>query len=478
VSAVARFAIGLLLARLLTPADFGLVALAFVVTGFAQPIGDLGIGGAIIQRRTITPRHLRAAFTLSVLIGFGVALALAAAAAPIAALLRDERVGPVLRVVASSFAVQGFSVTASGVLRRRLDFRRLFFIETGSYVVGYGGVAVLLATLGYGVWSLVAAVLVQTLVSCVAQLASARHPVRPLFARGEWRDLLHFGIGSGASSWINYLAMNADDFIVGRTLGVASLGLYARAFGLMNLPFTYVVSAIGGVLFPAFAQLQDDRPRLRRAYLTATRLTALIVGGGMSTMAVSAPYLVPALYGPRWIGVVPPLQILCAAGYFRALYHVGGVVAHSVGLVYSDLKRQAFYAALVIAGSLAGAAYGLRGIALGVSVAILAMFIATGQLALRITGTSWNEYARIQFAPLSIAIVSGACAFGARAVLARSHARDGIVAGCMLVAASVPWSAGALWVLGSRDLQSVCARLPRWCRRMVAFVRDLSFTTA
>jgi O-antigen/teichoic acid export membrane protein len=474
--ALARFGIGVLLARLLTPADFGIVGLALVVIGFARPFGDFGLASAIVQRRPLTDRHVRVAFTLSTLVGVSLAALLAIGAPAAAALMRDPRLTAVLRVLSLIFATTGISVVAGGLLRRRLEFRPLVLSDLVSYIAGYGLLAPALALRGAGVWSLVAAALVQTLLSASAIVVIGRHSMRPLLARAEARELLHYGVGSGAASWVSYLALNADNFIVGRTLGAASLGLYARAYTLMNLPFTYTASVLSGVLFPAFAQIQNDLVRLRRAFLAMTELTALVAGGSMGTLAVAAPHIVPALFGPRWVDVVPPLQILCGAGYFRALYHVGGVVAHSAGLVYGDLRRQAFYAALVIAGSYAGATYGLPGVALGVSVAIVAMFVATGQLALRITQVSWREYMRIQVAPVVIAIVTGACAFGARALLAGMQVRDGIVATGTLAAAAVPWSVGVLWKLGDRDLQSVRARLPLWCRRAIELVRELSVT--
>src|SRR5262249_41803061 len=231
--AAARFGVGIVLARLLTPADFGLTALALVVIGFAQPIGDLGIAGAVVQRRDLTERHLRAACTLSTLVGVLVTI-LIAASAPLAAFaMRDARVTPILRALGCAFAIQGVSAAARALLRRRLDFQRLFFIDTASYLIGYGLVATTLALMGDGVWSLVWGSLVQTVVMAAAQIASARHPMRPILAARETRELLHFGVGAGTSSWINYLALNADNFIVGRTLGAASLGLYARAYTLM-----------------------------------------------------------------------------------------------------------------------------------------------------------------------------------------------------------------------------------------------------
>jgi len=465
VAAVSRFAIGVLLARLLPPADFGVVALAFVVLGLAGPIGDLGIGGAVVQRTGLTERHVRTGFTFAVLLG-AVMAALLASVAPLGVwLLRDPRVTPVLRLLAAGFAVQGAAVVAGALLRRRLDFRRLFVIDTCSYVLGYGAVAVTLAFLGYGVWSLVWGGLAQSLLASCALLGAARHSVRPLLARRELKELLHFGFGASVSACVNYVALNADNFVVGRWMGAASLGLYSRAYSLMNLPYTYAASALTGVLFPAFAEVQADTARLRRAYLLATQFTAMLAASAMATMAIAAPHLVRSLYGPRWIGVVAPLQILCVAGYFRALYHLGGVVAQSVGRVYSEMWRQAVYAALVIAGVLAGTRHGLWAVAVGVSVAILYMFVATAQLALRVTGATWRMYFGVQSGALATAVITCAVALCTRLLLEAMHARSSIIAVAVVAGAAVPWALGIGWNLGQQEFEPIRAGLPQlWVR--------------
>ena len=187
----------MLLARLLTPADFGVMALAWVVLGLARTLGDLGIGGAVVQRAALTERHVRTAFTFSVLLGVGAATVLAAAAPLGAAALRNPQVTSVLRLLAIGFGVQGAAVVSAALLRRQLDFRRQSFIDIGSYLLGFGGVAVGLALLGYGVWSLAWGSLAQTVVASGAQLAVVRHAMRPLLGRRELADLLRFRLGIG-----------------------------------------------------------------------------------------------------------------------------------------------------------------------------------------------------------------------------------------------------------------------------------------
>jgi O-antigen/teichoic acid export membrane protein len=467
VAALSQFAIGVWLARLLSPVDFGVVALTRVALGLVGSLGGLGIGEAVVQRADLTERHVRAAFTFSWLFGLAGAIALAAGANIAAELFRDPTVASVLRVMAIGFAVQGTALVAAALIRRHLEFRKQVFIDVGSYLAGYGVVAVGLALSGYGVWSLAWGSVVQTTVAAAAQLAVARPAIRPLLARRELGELLHFGLGSAGVAGVNYLALNGDNFVVGRWAGAESLGLYARAYTLMNLPYTYASSVVSSVLFPAFARVQSDPARLRRAYLTLTQLTATIAASAMGTMGISAPHLVVSLYGPQWTGVVLPLQILCLAGYFRALYHLGGIVSQSAGRVYGELWRQVIYAVLVMGGAFAGLRYGLGGVAAGVGLAILYMFVATNQLALAVTEASWREYLRIQRDAVILAVVTSAVALGVRVTLEGLGVPSGALAAAILAGAAIPWSLGMLWTLGDPNLEPLRAQLPAWSHRLI-----------
>src|SRR6202011_4486898 len=132
--------------------------------------------------------------------------------------------------------------------------------------------------------SLVWGNLVQTMLASCGVLVVVRHSVRPLLARRELKELLHFGFGSALNACVNYVARNAENFVVGRWIGAAGLGLYNRAYNLMNLPHTYAASAMSSVLFPAFAHVQDDQVRVRRAFLLLTKFTAMVAGPAMGTM--------------------------------------------------------------------------------------------------------------------------------------------------------------------------------------------------
>ena len=469
-SAACELTVGVLLARLLTPGEFGLMALALVMSGLAKSLGDLGIGAAVVQHEAMTERYVRTAFTVSVLLGVVVAGVMAAAAPTGAVLMHDPRVTPLVRLLALGFPLCGAAVVASALLRRRLDFRRQFVIDAISYLVGYGAVAMPLALGGYGVWSLAWGALIQTGVGAVARLLTVRHALAPLIGRRELGSLFRFGFGAHISGCLNYAALNGDNFVVGRAMGAVSLGLYSRAYSLMNVPFALGASVMSSVLFPALAQVQGDGARARRGYLLTTRLVAMIAAPAMVTTAIAAPHLVQAIYGAAWSGTVLPLQILCAAGYFRALYHLGGAVSQSVGRVYSELWRQAIYAALVIGGALVGSRYGLAGVATGVSLAILYMFLASGDLALQITETTWRSYFGVQLDALKTAAVTGGAALSMRLLLEASDASSPAIALGVAGAAAVPWTAGLLRTLGEPGFGPLRARLPRRAAELIAIV--------
>jgi O-antigen/teichoic acid export membrane protein len=469
--AVSQLVVGVVLARLLTPSDFGVAAIAYVVLGLAQPLGDLGLGSAVVRRAGLTQRHVRVAFACSMLAGVAFAAVLAVAAPLAAAAVRDAKVAPVLRLLSVGIAVRGTAVVAEALLRRHLDFKRLFLIDTASYVLGFGGVAVSLAWLGYGVWSLVWGGLAQTLLASVAKFAVVRHPIHPLLAPRELEELLGFGLGTALSACVNYVALNGDYFVIGRLMGAFNLGLYSRAYALMNLPHTYASGVMSAVMFPAFAQIQGEPARVGSGYLLATRLTAMIAAPAMVTMVIVAPHLVLGFYGPQWIGAVVPLQILSIAGYFRALYHLGGIVAQSAGRVYGELWRQVTYAAAVIGGTLVGWRYGLPGVAAGVSVAILYMFVATGHLALRSTGTPWRMYLRVQSDAVVTAGFTGGAALFVRILLEAAHVSTAVTALGVLAGAALPWSLSMLWTLGEPEFEPLRVCLPRPGIRFVQAMR-------
>jgi O-antigen/teichoic acid export membrane protein len=417
IQAVLQLGVGVLLARLLPPAEFGLAGLAMVVIAFATLVSEMGLGIAVVQRRPLTDRHVRAALTASLGMGIAAAGAIYLLAPLAAPLLRAPELPPLLRAMTLVFVSGALGATARAMLQRAMDFRRLFAIDVVSYGLGYAAVAVPMALSGYGTWSLVTGSIVQSALGAAIALAFARHPMRPLLARTELRELCAFGAAATLNQVVNGIARNADNLLVGRLLGPAALGVYARAFNLMTLPLAAVGDVMWHVLLPAMSEVRDDRARLGRAYLAAVQASALAAAPLMAGLAAAAPQIAAGVYGPQWTGMAAPLQVLCAAGAFRAVYHVSGALTHASGRVMSELWRQGVYAALVVAGVILGARWGVVGVAAGVVAAIAVMYGMMARLSLRITGLRWRDFFAAQLPGAALGALVGASAWTAAALL-------------------------------------------------------------
>jgi O-antigen/teichoic acid export membrane protein len=294
---VLQLTVMVILARLVRVDQFGLLALAMVVTNLVIRISEIGIYYAVVQRKDLTDKHIRVAFTLSALFGLFF-MAVVYMTAPLAAtVLRNDEVAPILRLMSVIFLFMNLGSTAMGLLQKKLDYRKLLVAELLSYGIGYALVSVTLALLGYGVWALAWAAVIQFLLRSALLILLSPHPKRPSLAREEARQLLAFGVGSSLSTLANYAAINGDYFVVGRWLGSTALGLYSRAYQLMTLPMMQFTSVIASVLFPVYSMIQDEDARLKRAYLNSVSLSAIIVTPTLATLGVTAPEIMSGIFG-------------------------------------------------------------------------------------------------------------------------------------------------------------------------------------
>jgi lipopolysaccharide exporter len=397
-----RFGIGIALARLLPPEDFGIVGIALIATGFASTLADLGLGPALIQAKAITERHIRVSLTLSVLMAFLMAAALYGSARLIADFFDDARVGPVLRLLSLTFLLSGFSVTAAALLVRRLAFKTTVKIELLSSIAGYGGVAIPLAAAGFGYWSLVWGTIAQTALSVPMTYVAGRHSLRPLISRAEIRDLLRFSSGMSLSSTMNFFARQGDYFVVGRLMSAASLGIYSRAFMLMELPHVFLGTALSRVLFPAASRVQSDPERFRRAYLTTFSLSVAVSLPVSLGIAILAPEIILTLYGEAWAAAIPLVQILSLFGMFRMSYNTAGAFVRAKGHAYRILLCQVIYGTLVVGGSWwAATTYGLQGVAWAVGGAIASLWVLIVVFANHAAAVPITQFVR------TVAVASG-----------------------------------------------------------------------
>ena len=409
----------IVLARLLTPADFGLAAAALMVIGFSAIFADFGVGPVIVQRSELRAAHIYSGFTLSILFGALLGGATWLAAPAIAAFFQLAELSPILRVLSLIFPLQGFGVAADSLLQRELRFRALAILDVITFVVGYGVIGITLAVLGFAAWALVGAHLAQVSLRTVLMVALRPHPIWPLLERQACLDLLKVGGGFTASRFSNYFAGQAEYLVIGRCLGPVALGVYGRAYQLMAGPAVLFGNILDRVLFPTMVHVQHQQRRLAEAYRRDVTLVALVILPVSAIVVSLAPEVVHLLLGPDWNAVVLPLQILGVGMLFRTSCKISDALVRATGAVYRRTWRQTAYAITVLVGAWIGTAWGVEGVAIAVLITLALNFFLMAQLALRLARMSWLRFATAHLAGFGLAAVVGA-PVAAAAILLRT----------------------------------------------------------
>jgi PST family polysaccharide transporter len=409
------------LSRLVSPADFGVVSAALVVIGFSQIFSRLGLGPALVQREELDERHLKTAFTASVLFGLLVG-AIVWVCSPLAAIFfRMPTVAPVLRALAWTFPLTSLAVVSESLIQRDLRFRWLASREVLSFGVGYGVVGIIAAWAGLGVWALVWANLAQVGVNTLLMVIG-RPPTIGLWPdRQALRELTYYGGGFTAGRIANYFALQGDNLVVGRWLGAAALGLYGRAYQLMAMPSNLFGDVLDNVLFPALARKQGNPEQLGTAYARGCALIALVVLPVSVVLVVLAPEVIHVVLGPKWTGVVVPFQILAAGMLFRTSYKMSDSLSRATGAVYRRAWRQGLNAALVIGGAWVGRFWGVPGVAAAVLLALATNYLMMAQLSLTVCRMSWGRFLGAQAPAAALALAGGVTSWALITVLRGGH---------------------------------------------------------
>lgn len=421
-----------ILARLVSPEEFGLVGIAVIVVEFSKMFAHMGVGPAIVQFKLLEHRHLATGFTLSVLMGISFAGLLILLAPLLADFFNMAALVPVLRVIAIIFLVDSFTLIGQALLQRNMQFKAIAAVDVTSYALGFGAVGVMLAYRGWGVWALVAAHVCQALLQAVFIALIQTYPKTPKFEQQAFKELMYFGGGMTLARVGNFVAVQGDNLVIGRMLGAAALGLYGRAYQLMVMPASLFGTALDKALFPAMAKVQDNKYLLGKAYLTGVSVIALLAIPLSVIIILLAPEIVMVLLGPAWDAVILPLQILACSLLFRMSYKMSDSLARATGAVYKRAWRQLLYAALVILGSYIGQFWGLWGVACGVAAALLTNFLLMAQLSMQLTGLRWADMLQVHWHGLLLGAVTGATTY-----LLLSFLREQIVSPLLILFTTV-----------------------------------------
>jgi O-antigen/teichoic acid export membrane protein len=350
---IVELAVGIALARLLTPEDFGLLEMIIVLTGFLALFGELGFGAALVQRAQISEEHVSTVFWLNVLTGVVLAALLATGAPLIADFYRDQRLAPLTRVIAANFLIAPLNMVQVALLNRAMNFSVLALVEVSAALVS-SSLALILAFKGFGTWSLVAKSTAASLTTTIVLWSASSWRPRWLFSRTALNELVKFSGNLLGFMTVNYWARKSDDLLIGKRLGPAQLGIYGRAYATMMLPLSEISSVLGRVLFPALSRISSDKPQVKQMYLQWLARIAFLSFPIMGFFFASADSLILTVYGSKWQSVAPILQILCVAGAFQSLGTTVGWIYQSQGRTDLMFRWGLVAGGLVIASIVVG----------------------------------------------------------------------------------------------------------------------------
>lgn len=402
---VAQLVFIAVMARLLEPAAFGLVAMATLVIRFGIYLSGAGIRSYLIQKPDLSTADKHASTFLTISVGCGFFAMIYLLAPEIAAYFETPNLEPVARVLSSIFLIAGIALPVGAIMHREMRFGAFAAIETAAYVVGYLCVGLPMAYFGFGVWALVAANLSQQLITMTSFLIATPGTIGMQFGTRELRGALVTGSHFAANSVLDYLVLSAPTWFVGKQLGAADLGIYNRTSTLVNLPTNAVSAGIAKVVFPYLSALQEDVGKFRQAYARSAMLSSLGFVPLCLGMLPAASEIILVVLGDQWIGGRGTFQILATAFAIQFVSMQLGQCADSLRKLRERTRATVVTIAATVAAMYAFSDYGLEGAALGVLVGQIVQFLIYANWILR-----WLDMRLPQlwliYAP---ALVVGAC---------------------------------------------------------------------
>jgi O-antigen/teichoic acid export membrane protein len=405
----------MILARLLDPKDFGLVGMVTAVTGVFHLFKDFGLSTATVQRTTVTEEQLSTLFWINMLLGAMLGILSLAIAPAIAKFYHEPRLLGVTAVLGAGFLFNAAGVQHSAILQRQMRFTTLAVIESVSLLTGTA-VGFTMAILGYRYWALVATTIITPLVSTICVwLTTAWIPGLPRKQVGI-RSMMGFGGTLTLNGLVAYVAYNLEKVLLGRFWGADAVGLYGRAFQLVNIPTDNLNTAVGGVVFSALSRVQDDAERFRSFFLKSYSLVLTLTIPITVVCTLFASDVILVLLGPKWTEAVAIFRLLAPTILIFALINPLGWLLYSLGMVGRGLKIALVFAPLIIAGYVVGLPYGPKGVAFAYSVVMMLWVIPHIAWCIHGTVISFRDILLAVSRPVASSIVAGGLALGVRLV--------------------------------------------------------------
>ena len=337
----------IILARILSPNDFGLMGIALLTMSTLETFSQTGFEEALIQKKEDIESYLNSAWTVLVLRGFILFVILYFIAPYTAVFFNTPEAKPIIKVIGFSILFQAFTNIGITYFKKELEFNKEFIYQFSGTLADFV-VAVTAVLILRNVWALVFGLLAGNMVRCFVSYFI--HPYRPHLSSdlGKAKELFGFGKWIMGSSVIIFLITQGDDIFVGKLLGTTALGFYQLAYRISNMPATEVTHVISQVTFPTYSKLQDNLPKLREAYLKVLQFIAFLSFPIAGLIFVLAPDFTKIFLGEKWMPMVPAMQILCIFGVTRSINALFGSFLQGIGKPSIITKAAAIQLAIII----------------------------------------------------------------------------------------------------------------------------------
>jgi PST family polysaccharide transporter len=409
----------MVLARLLGPKDFGLVGMVTAFTGVLELFRDFGLSSAAVQRTNVTDEQISTLFWINVVVGAFLGVLAAGCAPAIAAFYHEARLVGVTTVLAAGFLFNAAGVQHSVLLQRQMRFTALAVISVISLLVGTV-VAVGGALAGYGYWALVAMTIAVPLINTIGLWTATAWIPGPPRRRAGIRSMMRFGGTVTLNGLVVYIASNFEKVLLGRFWGVDAIGIYGRAYQLVNIPTANLNSTVGEVAFSALSRLQDEPSRLRSYFLKGYSLVLTLTLPITLACALFADDIVFVLLGPKWKAAVPIFRLLAPTILVFAIANPLGWLLNAIGLVGRNLKAAFVIAPAMIIGYVAGLSHGPKGVAFAYSAVLTLCLLPLIAWCVHGTVISFRDIIVTVSRPFGCSILGGTLGFGVHFLCRRS----------------------------------------------------------
>jgi O-antigen/teichoic acid export membrane protein len=392
------WAVTVIVIRLLTPGDYGLMALATLLLTLLNLIAELGLSFAIIQIENLTEKITRQCFGMILVINVSLFLIFILTSTYTARFFNEPELAPVIQVISFSFLLAIFSIVPEALLEREMNFKKISIINFIATIIG-AIATLILALLDYGVWALVWGNIALVFAKTVAMNITNDKFILPSFDFTGMRKIMSFSTAVAMDRTLFFIYTQADIFLIGKFLGKDLLGIYSVAAHIASLPMHKIMGSINQVAFPAFSSIQSDKQSVSNYTLKASRMMCLATFPVFWGVSSISPEFVNIILGKKWEDAILPLQLLTLIMPLRMLNNIMSIVLYGIGSANVALVNLIISSVIMISAFYVGLDWGIIGVCYAWITMFPVVFFITTFRTMRILDTEYLTFIKTTFKP-------------------------------------------------------------------------------